>query len=101
MLRKNADDSRRPMRQKARQRWIVWVLAAVVLALLAIRNDFWHARSVEPMLFGYLPVGLWWQAMVSILAAFMMWLMVRLAWPHHLEELEHAPAPTPERTSKH
>jgi len=79
---------------------IAVLLAAVALALIVIRFDLWHWKTVEPLLFGFLPVGLWWQAMVSILAAFMMWLMVRLAWPEHLEQAERlSPAASPNENS--
>jgi hypothetical protein len=62
-------------------------LALLFLAVLVLRNDLWNWKTPHPLLFGFLPVGLWWQGLVSILAAVMMWLMVRLAWPHHLERL--------------
>jgi hypothetical protein len=91
MLRKNSDPSFRPVGGTP---WKLrgLVLVGVVAVLVALRNDLWHATSVEPLLWGFLPVGLWWQAMVSILAAGMMWLMVRLAWPRQLEELEQPAA---------
>ena len=38
------------------------------------------------LLFGFLPVALWWQALVSLLAAGLMALMVRFAWPFDLED---------------
>jgi hypothetical protein len=57
----------------------------MVLVILALRHDFWNWTSPQPLL-GFLPVGLWWQAGVSILACVMMGLMVRWAWPQHLEE---------------
>ncbi len=77
---------------------IVVVLIAVVAGLIVLRADLWHWNKVDPMLFGFLPVGLWWQAMISILAAGMMWLMVRLAWPTHLEEAERLSSSNPHDT---
>ena len=61
------------------------LLAIVALLVLILRHDYWFWDTPDPLLFGVLPVGLWWQGLVSLLAAGMMWLMVRLAWPQELE----------------
>lgn len=63
-----------------------WLLAALVLVLLILRHDYWWWDDARPLLFGFLPVGLWWQALVTLLAAVMMWLLVRFAWPKQLED---------------
>jgi hypothetical protein len=61
-------------------------LTLIFLLVLFLRHDYWNWDSPGYLLFGFLPVGLWWQALVTILASIMMWLMVTLAWPSHLEE---------------
>jgi len=61
-------------------------LTAVFLVVLFLRHDYWNWDTPGYLLFGFLPVGLWWQGLVTILASCMMWLMVALAWPSHLEE---------------
>lgn len=79
-----AREPRKPARP--RPKWVAPFLVLVFLGVVVLRHDFWNFRTPHPLLFGFLPVGLWWQAMVSILAACMLWLMVRLAWPQHLED---------------
>jgi hypothetical protein len=37
--------------------------------------------------FGFLPVGLAYQAGYSILASLLMAVLVKFAWPHHLEQV--------------
>jgi hypothetical protein len=37
-------------------------------------------------LFGVLPVGLTYHVLYSIVVAALMWLLVRQAWPAHLED---------------
>ncbi len=61
------------------------LLALVVGLVLFLRHDFWNWNSVGPKLFGVIPVGLWWQGLVSLCASGMMWLLVRFAWPGWLE----------------
>lgn len=73
-----------PYSRPSRKTVVGLVVAFLVVVLL--RHDFWNWSSYKPLLFGFLPVGLWWQGMVSILAAVMMSLMVRFAWPQHLEQ---------------
>ncbi len=87
-----------PAAAPRRARWVTPTLVAVVCLVLFLRHDWWNWRTPGYLLFGFLPVGLWWQALVSILASGMMWLMVRLAWPTHLEaaaEDQTPPAPPP------
>ena len=51
-----------------------------------LRHDYWNWDTPYPLLLGFLPVGLWWQALVSLLACALMWLMVTFAWPQELED---------------
>ena len=62
------------------------LLALVAIGVLVLRHDYWNWDTPYPLLFGFLPVGLWWQGLVSLLACGMMWLMVRFAWPQELED---------------
>jgi len=64
---------------------IAALLTLIFLLVLFLRHDYWNWDTPGYLLFGFLPVGLWWQALVTILASVMMWLMVTLAWPSHLE----------------
>jgi len=81
------DQTSRPRRSGKLSGMVVLGLSLLFLVVLILRNDLWNWNTPDPLLFGFLPVGLWWQGLVSILAAVMMWLMVRLAWPHELERL--------------
>jgi len=65
---------------------ITVVLTLLFLLVLFLRHDYWNWDTPGYLLFGFLPIGLWWQALVTILASIMMWMMVTLAWPSHLED---------------
>jgi Protein of unknown function (DUF3311) len=64
------------------------VLIVVVSAVYLVHQDFWNWTGVEPLLFGFLPIGLWYHAAYSLLASALMWLLVKFAWPKSLEEIE-------------
>ncbi len=66
-----------------------YLLAGLVAAIYVLHQDFWNWRKAEPLVFGFLPIGLAYQAGYSILAAVMMVVLVRTAWPNHLENVEH------------
>jgi hypothetical protein len=66
-------------------RWIVYLIAVVVLAL---HQDFWNWGKVDPKLFGVLPVGLWYHALFCVACSVVMWLLLQVAWPKHLEEIK-------------
>jgi hypothetical protein len=63
---------------------LVLGISAVYLA----HQDFWNWTRVEPLLFGFLPIGLWYHAAYSLLASALMWLVVKFAWPRSLEDIE-------------
>ena len=61
------------------------LLAAAVAALYVLHQDFWNWRSVHPLVFGFVPVGLFYHACFAVAASLLMWLLVTFAWPGHLE----------------
>jgi hypothetical protein len=61
---------------------LLWLLAAIIYLL---HQDFWNWRVYHPLVFGFLPVGLAYHAAYSILAAVMMAVFVKYAWPKKLE----------------
>jgi hypothetical protein len=64
---------------------IHWILAALALLLYVLHQDIWFWGSIRPLLFGFLPVGLAYHAAYCVAVAALMWLLVRYAWPSHLE----------------
>ena len=66
------------------------LLALVVIALYVLHQDFWFWRTAHPLVLGFIPIGLFYQACFSVAASLVMWLLVKYAWPGHLErEIEH------------
>lgn len=65
------------------------LLVVAVAALYILHQDIWFWRS-SYLVFGFLPIGLFYHGLFSIAAALLMWLLVTYAWPSHLEsEVEH------------
>ena len=62
-----------------------WLLATAAAALWLLHQDFWFWNAARPLVFGFLPVGLFYHAAHSLAAAALMWALVRFAWPAHLE----------------
>jgi hypothetical protein len=60
----------------------VWVLAAV---LAVLHYDFWYWDDTT-LLFGFMPVGLAYQAAYSVACGGLWFLAVKFAWPAHIEE---------------
>jgi hypothetical protein len=65
-----------------------WILAFIIAFLYALHQDFWLWRTARPLVFGFLPVGLAYHAAFTLAAAALMGVLVRVAWPSHLEERE-------------
>jgi len=73
-------------RRRPRSGAVLVLLTLAAVTVLVLRHDYWFWDTPYPLLFGFLPVGLWWQGLVSILAAVLMALVVRFAWPQELED---------------
>ena len=65
-----------------------FLLTALLAVVYVLHQDFWNWKEAYPLVFGFLPIGLAYQAGYSILAAAMMAVLVRAAWPKHLENIE-------------
>jgi hypothetical protein len=61
------------------------LLVVAVIALYVLHQDFWFWRTAQPLVLGFVPIGLFYQACFSVAASLLMWLLVRFAWPAHLE----------------
>lgn len=62
-----------------------WLLALAVAVLYVLHQDVWFWRSARPLVFGFLPIGLAYHAAYAVAASLLLALLVRLAWPAHLE----------------
>jgi len=68
------------------------LLVLAVVALYVLHQDVWFWRSARPLVFGFLPIGLFYHACFSVAASLLLWLLVTYAWPAHLEaEAERRP----------
>ena len=61
------------------------LLGLGVVALYALHQDIWFWDVAQPLVFGFLPVGLFYHAVYSVAIALFMILLVRVAWPAELE----------------
>ena len=69
------------------------LLVLAVATLYVLHQDVWFWRTARPLVFGILPVGLFYHGCFSVAASLLMWALVKFAWPGHLEEeVAHAPS---------
>ena len=60
------------------------LLVVAVAGLYILHQDIWFWRS-SYLVFGFVPIGLFYHGVFAIAAALLMWLLVTYAWPSHLE----------------
>lgn len=63
-----------------------------ILLLLVLRHDVWLWND-RTLVFGFLPIGLLWQAMISLGAGLGWYLVSQYAWPDRIEEWASEPLP--------
>ena len=59
--------------------------ALLVATLYALHQDFWFWRTPTPLVFGILPIGLFYHAVYTLVTVLVLWLLVELIWPSHLD----------------
>ena len=68
------------------------LLVLATLAVYVLHQSVWLWRSARPLVFGFVPIGLFYHACYAVLVSLLMGLLVRYAWPGRLEreaELPH------------
>ncbi len=58
----------------------------LILLLALVHQDFWWWDRIDPLLFGFIPIGLAYHAGVSIAAACFWAMAVKYCWPEGLED---------------
>jgi len=58
----------------------------VVAALCVLHQDFWFWRDARPLVFGVLPIGLFYHAAYTVAVSLGLLILARLVWPSHLEQ---------------
>jgi hypothetical protein len=62
------------------------VVLAVGAVLYVLHQDIWLWRVREPLVFGFLPVGMAYHAAYTALIAVVLAVLARKHWPAHLED---------------
>lgn len=62
------------------------VLILAVIALYVLHQDVWFWRTARPLVFGFLPIGLFYHACFCVAAALLLGALVKYAWPGHLDD---------------
>ena len=69
------------------------LLIVAVVALYILHQDFWFWDDARPLVFGFVPIGLFYHGCYAVACAVLMWLLVSFAWPARLErEADEPPA---------
>ena len=56
------------------------VIAILVIALMIAHQDLWYWND-DSMVLGFMPIGLFYHACLSMAAALVWWLACQFAWP--------------------
>jgi len=63
----------------------IWSAVAAVALLYLLHQDFWFWRDARPLVFGVLPIGLFYHTVFTLISSLVLWLLVKVAWPAHVE----------------
>ena len=61
------------------------LLFLAIAAVYLLHQDFWFWNTARPLVFRILPIGLAYHAAYCLLAAALMWVLTKTAWPEHLD----------------
>jgi hypothetical protein len=61
------------------------VAALLVAALWVLHQDFWFWRDARPLVFGVLPIGLFYHVAYTLATSLLLWTLVKMLWPWHLD----------------
>ena len=61
------------------------VVIALLCLLAVLHQDFWFWDSIDPLVFGFIPIGLAYQIGVSLAAGVLWALAVYYCWPRDVD----------------
>jgi hypothetical protein len=61
------------------------ILIAIIL-LVILHQDFWNWRAARPFVFGFIPISLFYHICYTLAVSALMYALIKIAWPAHLEE---------------
>jgi hypothetical protein len=67
------------------------VVILLIVAMVVLHQDFWFWHRHEPMVFGFIPIGLAWHVGISLAAGLIAFLAVKFCWPKELDEIDKLP----------
>jgi len=67
------------------------LLAVATLAVYLLHQDFWFWNTARPLVFGFVPIGLFYHAAYCVLASLLLWLLVKNIWTAELEREAERP----------
>jgi len=62
-----------------------------IVVLAVVHYDFWYWQD-NTLVFGFMPIGLFYQGVISLLAGLGWFMVVKFAWPTAVEEWADLPA---------
>jgi len=68
------------------------LIYVLIVLLMVVHQDFWWWDKAEPLVCGFMPIGLAYQALISLLAAILWALAVKYCWPEGVDDSDDAPA---------
>lgn len=57
----------------------------LIAGLYILHQDFWFWRQARPLVFGAIPIGLFYHAAFTVATSVVLAVLVRLLWPATLE----------------
>ena len=62
-----------------------YILAVLVVVVYLLHQDVWYWFEARPFVFGFMPIGLFYHAAFTLASAVLLLVLVKYAWPGHLE----------------
>jgi hypothetical protein len=63
------------------------IVFLLVLVVIILHQDFWFWTN-KTLVFDFLPIGLVYHGLYTVLAAVTMWILVKVAWPKEFDDVE-------------
>ena len=58
----------------------------MVTVFFVLHQDFWFWNSARPLVFGFLPIGLFYHVVYMLASSLVLYVLVEFFWPAQLEK---------------